>query len=52
MAKITSAILILRKGGSKAWTKDLDDRMISWSNDYMEWIENADIAIEEANAEK
>ena len=53
MAKVTFAILLLRKkGGSKAWTKDLDDRMISWSNDYMEWIENADIAIEEANAEK
>ena len=52
MAKITSAILLLRKKGSTAWTKDLDDRMISWSNDYIEWIETADIAIEEANAEK
>ena len=52
MAKVTSAILLLRKGGSTAWTKDLDDRMISWSNDYIEWIETADIAIEEANAEK
>ena len=52
MAKVTSAILLLRKGGSKAWTKDLDDRMISWSNDYIEWMETADIAIEEANAAK
>ena len=52
MAKITSAILLLRKGGSKAWTKDLDDRMISWSNDYIKWMETADIAIEEANAPK
>ena len=52
MAKVTSAILLLRKGGSTAWTKDLDDKMISWSNDYIKWMETADIAIEEANAAK
>ena len=52
MAKVTSAILLLRKGGSTAWTKDLDDRMISWSNDYINWMETADIAIEEADAAK
>jgi hypothetical protein len=52
MAKVTSAILLLRKGGSTAWTKDLDDRMVSWSNDYIKWLETADIAIEEALAPK
>ena len=52
MAKITSAILLLRKGGSTAWTKELDDRMISWTNDYIKWMETADIAIEEAIALK
>ena len=52
MAKITSAILLLRKGGSTAWTKDLDDRMISWTNDYIKWMETADIASEEAIALK
>ena len=52
MAKVTSAILLLRKGGSTAWTKDLDERMISWSNDYIKWMETADIAIEEASAPK
>ena len=52
MAKITSAILLLRKGGSTAWTKDLDERMISWSNEYIEWMETADVAIEEATATK
>jgi hypothetical protein len=52
MAKVTSAILLLRKGRSTAWTKDLDNRMISWSNEYIKWMETADIAIEEANADK
>ena len=52
MAKITSAILLLRKGGSTAWTKELDDRMISWTNDYIKWMETADIASEEAIALK
>ena len=52
MAKVTSAILLLRKGGSTAWTKDLDERMISWSNDYIKWMETAEIALEEAAAAK
>lgn len=52
MAKVTSAILLLRMGGSTAWTKDLDESMISWSNDYIKWMETAEIAIEEANAPK
>ena len=52
MAKITSVIMFLRKGGSTAWTKDLDERIISWPNDYIKWMESADIAIEKANAAK
>jgi hypothetical protein len=52
MAKVTSAILLLRKGGSTAWTKDLDQKMISWSNDYINWLETADIALDEAAANK
>ena len=52
MAKVTTAILLLRKGGSTAWTTDLDDKMISWSNDYIKWMETAKMAIEEAAAAK
>jgi hypothetical protein len=52
MAKVTSAILFLRKGGSTAWTKDLDKKMISWSKDYINWLETADIALDEAAANK
>ena len=52
MAKVTSAILLLRKGGSTAWTKDLDERMISWTKEYIKWMETAEFAIDEANAAK
>jgi hypothetical protein len=52
MSKITSAILLLRKGKSTAWTKDLDDKMISWSNEYIQWLETSEIAIKEADAAK
>ena len=52
MAKVTSAILLLRKGGSTAWTKDLDERMIAWTKEYIKWMETAEIAIDEANAAK
>ncbi|KAF9473986.1 chondroitin AC/alginate lyase [Pholiota conissans] len=50
MAKVTSAILILRKGGSTQWTSDLDNQLIAWTKEYITWLETAEIAIEEALA--
>jgi hypothetical protein len=47
MAKVSSAVLMLRKGGSKAWTADLDNKMISWSTKQANWLETADIALQE-----
>lgn len=52
MAKVTTAVLILRKGDSKAWTTDLDNRLIAWTKEYITWLENAEIAIEEKEATK
>ena len=52
MAKVTSAILILRKGGSTQWTTDLDNQLIAWTKEYITWLETAEIAIEEALATK
>ena len=52
MAKVTSAILLLRKGKSTVWTTDLDNQMISWSNNYINWMETAEIAKKEAAATK
>ncbi|KDR80834.1 hypothetical protein GALMADRAFT_135935 [Galerina marginata CBS 339.88] len=40
VAKITTAILILRKGGSSAWTADLDKQMIAWTKEYTTWLES------------
>ncbi|PPQ65138.1 hypothetical protein CVT24_003228 [Panaeolus cyanescens] len=50
MAKITSAILILRKGGSTAWTTDLDNQMQAWAGQYVDWLETADLALQEGNS--
>jgi hypothetical protein len=52
MAKIASAILILRKGESPDWTPELDEQMVSWSNEYIEWLETAELALEERSAAK
>ncbi|PPQ86141.1 hypothetical protein CVT25_003091 [Psilocybe cyanescens] len=47
MSKVASAVLILRKGKSAAWTADIDNRFIEWSKEYITWLENAELAIEE-----
>ena len=52
MAKVTSAILILRKGNSTLWTSALDTQLISWTNEYITWLETAKIAVEESIAPK
>ncbi|KAF8177692.1 chondroitin AC/alginate lyase [Pholiota molesta] len=50
MAKVTSAVLLLRKGGSTLWTSDLDNQLIVWTTQYVNWLETADIAVQEALA--
>jgi hypothetical protein len=50
MSKVTSAILLLRSGKSTLWTPQLDAQMISWTQDYIGWLESAEIAIEEKEA--
>jgi len=52
MTKITSAILILRKGKSAAWTADLDNQMIDWTRQYINWLETAATAMKESKAAK
>lgn len=52
MAKVTTAVLILRKGKSTLWTSDLDNQLISWTNEYITWLETAKIAVEESIAPK
>jgi len=52
MAKIASAILLLRKGGSTDWTSTLDTAFVAWCRQYITWLETSPIALEEASAEK
>jgi len=51
MAKITSAILILRNGKSPDWTCKLDDQMMNWTTSYIDWIMSSPIAYEESTAD-
>ncbi|KAI0320973.1 chondroitin AC/alginate lyase [Amylostereum chailletii] len=50
MAKVATGILALREGGSSAWTSDLNSQMITWSNEYMAWLETSPIALQEGAA--
>jgi hypothetical protein len=52
ITKVVNAILILRKGGSTDWTTDLDAAMISWSREYINWLETAPLALGEGNSAK
>lgn len=47
MAKIASAILILREAKSVYWTSELDKGMISWTKSYIAWVTTNSIAHEE-----
>ncbi|EMD36929.1 hypothetical protein CERSUDRAFT_114842 [Gelatoporia subvermispora B] len=50
MAKIASGILILREGNATQWTADLDTQMKNWTTQYIGWLENANLAIQESKA--
>jgi len=50
MTMIGCAILIFRKGGSTAWTPDLDSQMQAWVQQYIQWLLTWDTAIQESEA--
>ena len=52
MAKISSSIMILRKGSASAWTKDLDENMNKWLSQYIDWLEHSSLALGEKVAAK
>lgn len=52
MSKVASAVLLLRKGKSTAWTADIDNQFIEWSRKYITWLENAELAIKEKESKK
>ncbi|KAJ6625224.1 alginate lyase-domain-containing protein [Mycena sp. CBHHK59/15] len=49
-AKIASGILILRKRGSSDWTTGIDNQMIAWCKQYINWLQTAPTAMQAAAA--
>lgn len=52
MAKLTSAILILRNGKSPDWTDQLNSQMNNWTTHYIGWLTTSPIAYLEWTATK
>jgi len=50
MAKISSAILILRNGNSSDWTDALNSQMMNWTTSYIGWMTSSPIAYQEWTA--
>ena len=51
-AKLASAIMILRFGGSPDWTWQLNTQMKNWTTNYIEWVVTSPIAYGEWTSEK
>jgi len=52
LVKIASGLLILRDGKSEYWTTELNDGFVAWARKYIDWLETAEIALEEGWADK
>ena len=52
MAKITSAVLMLKLGNSPDWTSEIDSGMKSWLSDYIGWMTNNTLALQERATDK
>ncbi|GJJ10861.1 hypothetical protein Clacol_005089 [Clathrus columnatus] len=50
ITKIVSSILIMRMENNTDWTDDMHNQFVSWSNQYVQWLETAKIAIQESEA--
>ncbi|KAH9929064.1 chondroitin AC/alginate lyase [Epithele typhae] len=50
MAKVVSAVLLMREGKAAAWTTELDTGLNSWTTEYIGWLTSAGIALEEKAA--
>lgn len=44
--------MIFRKGNATDWTPDLDGQMVSWVQQYIQWLETSDLAIQESESAK
>ena len=51
-AKITTGILIFRKSNAPDWTPDMNNGMVAWAKEYINWLETSDLGIGESQATK
>ncbi|KAF9459037.1 chondroitin AC/alginate lyase [Collybia nuda] len=50
MTKVASAVLILRDSKAPGWTTELDDQLVTWTKEYIKWLESSPISLEEKAA--
>lgn len=44
--------MIFRKGNATDWTPDLDSKMVSWVQQYIDWLETSNSGIQESESAK
>jgi hypothetical protein len=52
MARVATGVMILRKGNSPDWSKDLDTQMTNWSKTYITWMQTNPLGVAELASEK
>ena len=52
MTKVASAVLIMREADAPSWTSDMDLGLTAWTEQYIQWLTTAQIAIQESVAAK
>ncbi|KAG8908744.1 hypothetical protein FRB99_002982 [Tulasnella sp. 403] len=50
ITKVTSAILVLKAMGAPMWTPAFDAAMNTWTTQYVNWLQTAEIALQEKAA--
>ena len=52
MSKLTSGVLVMRKGQAPEWTQTLDDGLNAWAKRYIVWLTTHELALGERSATK
>jgi hypothetical protein len=51
MARIATSVMILRKGNSPDWTKDMDTQLMNWTTTYINWMKTNALGTDELASE-
>ena len=52
MVKVSNAILIMRAAKIPAWTSSLNSKMMSWTTEYLKWLQTSGIGKKAISAPK